>query len=351
MRFRRHRGGAKCLLALVGTGAMLVLVGFARSENSTKTTAANADPSSRTAASASATKGVFVVGGWDGGGIWLMSRQGKRIRTIVCGSAPTTPPCSGQIFPFAGDPAMSPDGTRVAFVGGRSIDHTGLWLVNIDGRGLEELSPAVDDEQGYGVWHPVWSPDGRSLAFQQELGAKASGSGVDTEVRTLSLSTGTTKGLRGSRGDSPVGWGDQGEIAVFHCVGCRGGAVLGVRTAGTFRLLRRMGRHYEGAIPEHSVDWSPDRTRFVLEEGGTIRLFDPNMHSTRVLVPHRGGVNDYQPRWSPDGRLIAFFRDCSHPVLPSCESGIWTVSRDGGSGRRVPSASGVLGRASSIFDW
>jgi Tol biopolymer transport system component len=350
MRFRPHRGGAKCLLALVGTGAMLVLVGFARSENGTKTTATNADPSSRTATSASVTKGVFVVGGWDSG-IWLMSRQGKRIRTIVCGTTRAALPCSGQSFSFADDPVISPDGTRVAFVGGRSIDHTGLWLVNIDGRGLEELSPAVDDEQGYGVWHPVWSPDGRSLAFQQELGAKATGSGVDTEVRTLRVSTRATKRLRGSRSDSPIGWGDQGAIAVLRCIGCHGGAVLGVRNAGGFHLLRRIGRHYEGASPDYSVDWSPDRTRFLLEEGGTIKLFDPRTDSTRVLGRHTSGVNDYQPKWSPDGRSIAFFRDCSDSAVPSCESGIWTALTGGGPSKRVPSASGVLDTATSTFDW
>jgi WD40-like Beta Propeller Repeat len=111
-----------------------------------------------------------------------------------------------------------------------------------------------------------------------------------------------------------------------------------------------MGRQYKRDT-RYSVDWSPDPTRFVLEEGGTIKLFDPKTNTTRVLVPHTSGVNNYQPQWSPDGRSIAFFRDCSHPAVPSCESGIWTVPTGGGPSERVPSASGVLGTASSIFDW
>ena len=335
------RYGAFGVLAVALVGLALSRVG----DGATKTTG----PTSRTAVSASVTKGVFVIGGWDSG-IWLMSRQGKRIRTIVCGTALAALPCSGQSFVFADDPAISPDGTRVAFVGGRSIDHTGLWLVNIDGRGLDELSRADDDAQGYGVWQPVWSPDGRSLAFQQELGAKASGYGVDTEVRTLRLSTRATKRLRGSRNDSPVGWAAQGAIVVLHCIGCHDGAVLEIRTAGRLRLLRRIGHHYEGAFPDRSVDWSPDRTRFVLEEGGTIQLFDPKTNATRVLVPHTSGVNNYQPQWSPDGRSIAFFRDCSDSAVPSCESGIWTVPTRGGHGTRVPSAPAEL-EAASTFDW
>ncbi len=93
-------------------------------------------------------------------------------------------------------PAVSPDGTRVAFVL-RTTDmqankgRTDLWLVGADGSGLRQLTDhEANDSQ------PVWSPDGQSLYFlstrtgsSQVFRVPASG-GQATAVTKLPLDVG-----------------------------------------------------------------------------------------------------------------------------------------------------------------
>ena len=81
-------------------------------------------------------------------GIWLMrANDGEIVRRIVAhGRAPN----------------WSPDGTRLVFVRGGNI-----WIVNRNGTGLERLTdaaPSVNDK-------PVFSPDGRRIAFQTGIRA------------------------------------------------------------------------------------------------------------------------------------------------------------------------------------
>jgi len=63
---------------------------------------------------------------------------------------------------FGGPPLLSPDGTRLAFVGNSQDGESRVWI-----RALDELEarPVPGTE---GAYQPFWSPDGRSIGFFAE---------------------------------------------------------------------------------------------------------------------------------------------------------------------------------------
>ena len=64
---------------------------------------------------------------------------------------------------LASDPVWSPDGRKIAFV--RLSKPLGVYVVNADGSGVRNLTPKP---MGAAYARPAWSPDGRKIAFASE---------------------------------------------------------------------------------------------------------------------------------------------------------------------------------------
>jgi serine/threonine protein kinase len=73
------------------------------------------------------------------------------------------------------DVAVSPDGKRIAFAGGRSA----LWLRSVDSFNAEQL-PGTE-----GAIRPFWSPDGRSIGFFSGALKRVEVSSQQTPVQTI----------------------------------------------------------------------------------------------------------------------------------------------------------------------
>ncbi len=80
------------------------------------------------------------------------------------------------------DPAISPDGSRIAFASHRGFINNGylspaglaeIYVVNADGSGLVQLTSRQVITR-----HPVWSPDGTKIAFVSERAAGDAGSDI-----------------------------------------------------------------------------------------------------------------------------------------------------------------------------
>lgn len=190
-------------------------------------------------------------------------------------------------------PALSPDGSMVAYAS--AVPGGGQSALRIKGRDPAATSVVlVQGPAGHFFAHPVWSPDGGRIAFQEI-------SSQGCSVRVVPASGGQAQTVAGCDKEMADG-----------------------------------------------IDWSPDGDALYLtryrDAAGTRGLARLSLDSGEVLPldyrPHRSGDLDLLPRVSPDGRWIAFRRgDRPH-------SDLWIVPREGGSARRIAaSASGLRGHA------
>ena len=110
------------------------------------------------------TQIAFILDGWPGSQLYVMSEDGSNVRNV----AP-------EIWDV-GNPAWSPDGNRLSFWSRRTVDEPGsVYVVSPEGEDLRKVGEA---------WRrPAWSPDGKRLVFARLAGPSPS------YTKTLSLVT------------------------------------------------------------------------------------------------------------------------------------------------------------------
>ena len=221
-----------------------------------------------------------------------------------------------------GPPVWSPDWRQLAFVRQRGVDRThgyrvarysDIYVMNEHGSGLRRLtrSPQHDGD-------PVWSPDGRRLAF----------------VR-----------VRGGRSD-------------IYVVDADGGGLRRLAHAIAFRPMPGAPSAGFGANPA----WSPDggRIAFMSNRDGTDDIFVVNADGSGLRNLTRSQGHDrtriwkgrkhkrifwssLDEQWSPDGRTIVFRSERDRPSAseraacrPRCaRSEIYVINADGSGLRRL----------------
>jgi Tol biopolymer transport system component/DNA-binding winged helix-turn-helix (wHTH) protein len=177
------------------------------------------------------------------------------------------------------DPAVSPDGTRVAFAwNGGSGDSMSLYVALVDG----EAPLRLTSQAGVEDRTPAWSPDGRRIAFTRATA-------TDCEILVVSALGNSERAL------APCG----------------------------DREYRR-------------VDWSPDGRWLAISrrgEGGSLalELLSPETLERRVLTrPPAETLGDTSPAFSPDGKSLSFTRNLTDGV-----NDIYRVSVEGGEPQRL----------------
>lgn len=156
------------------------------------------------------------------------------------------------------DPALSPDGSRVAFSWNGNPDRHQNIYVKLLG---EEKPLQLTDSRLY-EFSPAWSPDGSRIAFAR----------------------------------------------FFE------GLFMVSSLGGPEEKLADIGR-----FSQPSLDWSPDGNHIVFSDRATasdpyrLHILDVRDHSRRILAtPDNTFMGDDNPRFSPDGRRVAFLRGTNY---------------------------------------
>jgi Tol biopolymer transport system component len=252
---------------------------------------------------------------------------------------------SGPAETYDYNPDWSSDGSKIAFERDRSgcgcVENAGpseIFTMNADGTDVRQIT--FDEFPGAG--DPAWSPDGTRIAVQRfDIPAGRDGIYI--------MNADGSHPVQVTQNDARLGenvepqWSPDGTKLVFQIVSdTKGSAIFTVNLDGTGE--RRLTPY--GLFAEHP-DWSPDGRLIIFESYGdgappgvstnvfTVR--PDGSHLTNVTNDEGGAVNAANPAWSPDGTKIVFVQ------LPGSGpfgyADIFTMNADGSDIRQVTTSS------------
>lgn len=273
-----------------------------------------------------------------------------------------------------GSVAISPDGHRIAYSvvmrdrPGRPYGQ--LWITEV---ASQKASRIGGDKDASGA--PLWSPDGKSLAFQGSQGekqglfvARADGS----DITFLASMSGTNSPLPGS--GKEVTWSPDGKQLAF--ISSTPGKVAAQASGDPMVITRylykpdagegmtrfndnqrlhiftvdiatkQVRQLIQGETDEHSVDWSPDGKEILFvsnREPNQDEFFNYDIFALRVgdnsirrLTASE--YNEYEPLWSPDGKRIVYRgtrRGLTDRETTMEDTHVWVMNADGSDRREI----------------
>ncbi len=231
---------------------------------------------------------------------------------------------TGQVL----TPTAGPGDKEVAFLSD-SGGHANLWVVNTEGGGLRQITHEHDPNVAMGV--PVWSPDGRAIAFVSSRGNQGWNFGVwlvDPDGSNLRNVANPGLGPAWSRDGRWVYYATRGGAAatdvVLKKVPVDGGTAVTVTTERLRNVIGLDGTTLYYSFERPLMDGRPEFE---------IRVATPEDAPFRVLaripasrVPIWQIVN---PALSPDGKWLA------QALTDGSTTNVWALSTTTGEWRQI----------------
>lgn len=197
-------------------------------------------------------------------------------------------------------PAVSPDGTKIAFVATAGSNASQIWIVNADGTNWKNLT----QNNSMHHEHPTWSPDGTQIAYH------AYETGEEGDIYVINVNgTGKRNITNSSTGDWWPSWSPDGETIAFHTIESNHVYINAINADGSGRreLLR------DATALFRNPSWSPDGSRIAfqsnLESEVSWEIMMANSDGSNIRPVTnlaQQGIQHRFPTWSPDGSKIAF---------------------------------------------
>ncbi len=218
-------------------------------------------------------------------------------------------------LPMGNEGAMSPDGTRIAYVplprafniwkryrGGQA---TPIWIARLADSTIERV-PRTDSND----FNPMWLPsDPGRVYFLSDRDGPITLYAYDTAARTVTRLV-DNRGLdikSASAGPDGIVYEQFGGLFLYDLKGGRSQKV-NVRVAADLGGVRPRFEKVGARITNYAL--SPTGARAVFEARGDILTVPAEKGDVRNLTA-TSGVAERDPAWSPDGRWVAYFSDQS----------------------------------------